>query len=193
MHGGARGKMIEARVGPKRCCDAQNPAYSPSLHGAMSHQVIQKAHLKACNMQHQLRREIQIQGHLRHPNILRLYGFFYDEVRCLVLAGQGTPGGTGTVASGETPRHSCAIGGGRQVQRNKTVASFIISSSSSSSSSAGRGEGAGPNGIGCAAPDAAVAHWLARPLVYADAPDAAPACTAQATPRGGSGRGCLFA
>ena len=32
-------------------------------------------------MEHQLRREIEIQSHLRHPNILRLYGYFYDEVR----------------------------------------------------------------------------------------------------------------
>ena len=31
-------------------------------------------------MEHQLRREIEIQSHLRHPNILRLYGYFYDEV-----------------------------------------------------------------------------------------------------------------
>lgn len=155
----------------------QNPTDSPYLHGAMAHQVIQKAHLKACNMQHQLRREIEIQGHLRHPNILRLYGFFYDKVRCLVLAGQGNPSGTGTASSVETPRYSGAIGGGRQVQRNQTV-------TSSSSSSAGRGEGAGPNRIGCAAPDAAVAHWRARPLVHADAQNAAPACAAQATPRG---------
>ncbi|RVW79251.1 Serine/threonine-protein kinase Aurora-1 [Vitis vinifera] len=27
----------------------------------------------------QLRREVEIQSHLRHPNILRLYGYFYDQ------------------------------------------------------------------------------------------------------------------
>jgi serine/threonine protein kinase len=32
-------------------------------------------------VEHQLRREIEIQSHLRHPNILRLFGYFYDEVR----------------------------------------------------------------------------------------------------------------
>jgi len=32
-------------------------------------------------VEHQLRREIEIQSHLRHPNILRLYGYFYDAVR----------------------------------------------------------------------------------------------------------------
>ena len=31
-------------------------------------------------MEHQLRREVEIQSHLRHPNILRLYGYFYDNV-----------------------------------------------------------------------------------------------------------------
>jgi serine/threonine protein kinase len=31
-------------------------------------------------VEHQLRREIEIQSHLRHPNILRLYGYFYDAV-----------------------------------------------------------------------------------------------------------------
>ena len=32
-------------------------------------------------VEHQLRREIEIQSHLRHPNILRLFGYFYDETR----------------------------------------------------------------------------------------------------------------
>ena len=37
-------------------------------------------------MEHQLRREIEIQSHLRHPNILRLYGHFYDPVRPALLS-----------------------------------------------------------------------------------------------------------
>lgn len=40
-----------------------------------------KNQLQTSNVEHQLRREIEIQSHLRHPNILRLYGYFYDEVR----------------------------------------------------------------------------------------------------------------
>uniref|UniRef100_A0A915EF58 Aurora kinase n=1 Tax=Ditylenchus dipsaci TaxID=166011 RepID=A0A915EF58_9BILA len=32
-----------------------------------------------------LRREIEIQYHLRHPNILRLYGYFYDEERVYLI------------------------------------------------------------------------------------------------------------
>ena len=40
-----------------------------------------KSQLQKNNVEHQLRREIEIQSHLRHPNILRLYGYFYDAVR----------------------------------------------------------------------------------------------------------------
>ena len=31
------------------------------------------------------RREIEIQSHLRHPNILRLFGYFYDECRVYLI------------------------------------------------------------------------------------------------------------
>lgn len=37
--------------------------------------------LQHSKVEHQLRREVEIQSHLRHPNILRLYGYFYDEAR----------------------------------------------------------------------------------------------------------------
>ena len=43
-------------------------------------QVLFKAQLQQSNVEHQLRREVEIQAHLRHPNILRLYGYFYDKV-----------------------------------------------------------------------------------------------------------------
>ncbi len=43
-------------------------------------QVLFKSQLEHSKVEHQLRREIEIQSHLRHPNILRLYGYFYDEV-----------------------------------------------------------------------------------------------------------------
>ena len=42
-------------------------------------------------MEHQLRREIEIQSHLRHPNILRLFGYFYDEVRIGTTRSQAPP------------------------------------------------------------------------------------------------------
>ena len=43
--------------------------------------VLFKSQLKQSQVEHQLRREVEIQSHLRHPNILRLYGYFYDQVR----------------------------------------------------------------------------------------------------------------
>ena len=36
-------------------------------------------------VEHQLRREIEIQSHLRHPHILRLFGYFYDETRVYLI------------------------------------------------------------------------------------------------------------
>ena len=49
-------------------------------------QVLFKSQLQTSNVEHQLRREIEIQSHLRHPNILRLYGYFYDEVHGLLAS-----------------------------------------------------------------------------------------------------------
>ena len=43
--------------------------------------VLFKSQLQESQVEHQLRREVEIQSHLRHPNILRLYGYFYDQVR----------------------------------------------------------------------------------------------------------------
>jgi aurora kinase len=36
-------------------------------------------------VEHQLRREIEIQSHLRHVNILRLYGYFFDNKRIYLI------------------------------------------------------------------------------------------------------------
>ena len=47
--------------------------------------VMFKSQLVKNNVQHQLRREIEIQAHLRHANILRLYGYFYDETRVYLI------------------------------------------------------------------------------------------------------------
>ncbi|EDQ84471.1 uncharacterized protein MONBRDRAFT_30263 [Monosiga brevicollis MX1] len=47
--------------------------------------VLFKSQLQKNNVEHQLRREIEIQSHLRHPNILRLYGYFYDESRVYLI------------------------------------------------------------------------------------------------------------
>lgn len=47
--------------------------------------VIFKHQVQKAGCEHQLRREIEIQSHLRHPNILRLFGYFYDDSRVYMI------------------------------------------------------------------------------------------------------------
>ncbi len=47
--------------------------------------VLFKSQLQKGQVEHQLRREIEIQSHLRHPNILRLFGYFWDETRIYLI------------------------------------------------------------------------------------------------------------
>ena len=47
--------------------------------------MLYKSQLQQSHVEHQLRREIEIQSHLRHPNILRLYGYFYDQNRVYLI------------------------------------------------------------------------------------------------------------
>uniref|UniRef100_A0A8C9P2R8 non-specific serine/threonine protein kinase n=1 Tax=Spermophilus dauricus TaxID=99837 RepID=A0A8C9P2R8_SPEDA len=47
--------------------------------------VLFKAQLEKAGVEHQLRREVKIQSHLRHPNILRLYGYFHDATRVYLI------------------------------------------------------------------------------------------------------------
>jgi serine/threonine protein kinase len=47
--------------------------------------AMSKTQLKKAQFEHQLRREIEIQSHLRHPNILRLYGYFYDNAKVYLI------------------------------------------------------------------------------------------------------------
>lgn len=47
--------------------------------------VIHKEQLEKYNILHQLRREMEIQISLKHPNILRLYGWFYDDQRVFLI------------------------------------------------------------------------------------------------------------
>eukprot|EP00741_Cyanophora_paradoxa_P014279 tig00020780_g13771.t1 len=47
--------------------------------------VLFKQQLQKAGVEHQLRREIEIQAHLRHPNILRLHGYFYDPSRVYLI------------------------------------------------------------------------------------------------------------
>lgn len=54
--------------------------------------VIRKKQLIKAGVEHQLRREIEIQSHLRQRNILRMYGYFYDEKRIYIIL-EFAPGG----------------------------------------------------------------------------------------------------
>jgi aurora kinase len=54
--------------------------------------VLQKDEMQHHNVEKQLRREIEIQSHLRHPNILQLFGHFHDKKRVFLIleyAGKG--------------------------------------------------------------------------------------------------------
>ena len=47
--------------------------------------VLFKSQLQKAGVEHQLRREIEIQSHLRHENVLRMFGYFYDETRVYLI------------------------------------------------------------------------------------------------------------
>ncbi|XP_020295663.1 aurora kinase C-like [Pseudomyrmex gracilis] len=47
--------------------------------------VLYKSQIEDAKISHQVRREIEIQTHLRHPNILRMYGYFYDDKRIYLI------------------------------------------------------------------------------------------------------------
>lgn len=51
-----------------------------------------KSEIVESKVEKQIRREIEIQQNLRHPHILRLYGYFHDEKRIFLMlefAGKG--------------------------------------------------------------------------------------------------------
>lgn len=54
--------------------------------------AIKKSQLLKAGVEHQLRREVEIQSHLRQRNILRMYGYFWDEKRIYIIL-EFAPGG----------------------------------------------------------------------------------------------------
>lgn len=54
-------------------------------HFIVALKILFKSQLVKSNVEHQLRREIEIQAHLRHPHILRMYNYFYDEKRIYLI------------------------------------------------------------------------------------------------------------
>ncbi|XP_025422209.1 serine/threonine-protein kinase Aurora-2-like [Sipha flava] len=47
--------------------------------------VLFKTQILKANVEHQLKREIEIQTHLRHPHIVRMFGYFHDDVRVYMI------------------------------------------------------------------------------------------------------------
>lgn len=47
--------------------------------------VLFKTQILKANVEHQLKREIEIQTHLRHPNIVRMFGYFHDDARVYMI------------------------------------------------------------------------------------------------------------
>ncbi|PFH53350.1 hypothetical protein AMATHDRAFT_73526 [Amanita thiersii Skay4041] len=62
------------------------PKYIIALKTLFKHELV------GHKVEKQIRREIEIQQHLRHPNVLRLYGYFHDSTRIFLMlefAGKG--------------------------------------------------------------------------------------------------------
>lgn len=54
--------------------------------------TLYKSEIVESKVEKQIRREIEIQQNLRHPHVLRLYGYFHDEKRIFLMlefAGKG--------------------------------------------------------------------------------------------------------
>merc|ERR1719468_1248406 len=57
-----------------------------SVHQAIvAIKILFKSQLQKASVEHQFRRELEIQSHLKHPNILRMYGWFHDENRIYII------------------------------------------------------------------------------------------------------------
>ncbi|XP_061487110.1 aurora kinase C-like isoform X1 [Rhineura floridana] len=60
-------------------------AREKTTHFILALKVIFKSSLEKAQLEHQLRREIEILSHLRHPNILRMYNYFHDQTRIFLM------------------------------------------------------------------------------------------------------------
>ncbi|XP_067412564.1 aurora kinase C-like isoform X3 [Emydura macquarii macquarii] len=54
-------------------------------HYIVALKVLFKSQIEKEGVEHQLRREIEIQSHLQHPNILRFYNYFHDKKRVYLI------------------------------------------------------------------------------------------------------------
>ncbi|CAJ0573622.1 unnamed protein product, partial [Mesorhabditis spiculigera] len=69
----------KGRFGSVYLCREGNSKYVVAM------KVLFKKQLVRHNVAHQLRREVEIQYNLRHPNILRLFGYFHDTDRVFIV------------------------------------------------------------------------------------------------------------
>ncbi|XP_077191847.1 aurora kinase C-like isoform X2 [Paroedura picta] len=60
-------------------------ARNKKTHFILALKVIFKSAMEKAQLEHQLRREIEILCHLRHPNILRMYNYFHDQTRIFLM------------------------------------------------------------------------------------------------------------
>jgi len=60
-------------------------AREKKTHYIIALKVLLKKQLNDAGVEHQLRREIEIQSNLRHPNILRFFGYFHDADRVFLM------------------------------------------------------------------------------------------------------------
>lgn len=54
-------------------------------HFVIALKVLIKSQIVDSEIEHQVRREVEIQYRLRHPNILRMYGYFHDDKRIYLI------------------------------------------------------------------------------------------------------------
>lgn len=67
-------------------------AREKQTHYIVALKILSKRQLLESRMEQQLRREIEIQSHMHHENILRLYGYFWDNKRIYLIL-EYTPNG----------------------------------------------------------------------------------------------------
>ncbi|KAJ2953037.1 hypothetical protein O0L34_g7427 [Tuta absoluta] len=60
-------------------------AREKNSHYVVALKVLFKSQILDSEIEHQVRREVEIQCRLRHPNILRMYGYFHDEKRIYLI------------------------------------------------------------------------------------------------------------
>jgi len=90
--------------------------------------VLWKDIISKYKVEKQLRREIEIQSHLRHPNILKLYGYFYDEKRVFLILEYAPKGEVfselnrnGRFSEQKTARYICPLSNALHYIHSKNV------------------------------------------------------------------------